>query len=229
MIRNVLLDLDETILDFHKAERIALARALDAVGIKPVDAVLDRYKEINLMQWKRLELGELTKQQVKISRFELLFEQFGIDVSPSETARYYEEMLAEGHFFIEGAWELLQSLYGKYRLYIVSNGSKKVQDGRIKSAGIAPFFEQIFVSEDLGYNKPDVRFFDACFAQIPDLEKDETVIVGDSLTSDIRGGLNAGIHTIWFRRNDTAGFGEICPEYEVVRLAQIPELLKRIS
>ena len=228
MIKNVLLDLDETILDFHKAERIALKKALVSMGIEDREDILEAYKQINLSQWKRLELGEITKEEVKLFRYQILFERFGIDADAAETAMRYEENLSHGHFFLEGAEELLKTLYGTYRLFIVSNGTKKVQAGRIASAGIEKYMERIFVSEDIGYNKPSEDFFRVCFAKISDFNKDETVILGDSLTSDILGGINAGIHTIWFKRHDLTGIDKITPEYVVEALSEVPAILSKI-
>lgn len=111
----------------------------------------------------------------------------------------YETFLGEGHYYIDGAEDLLKALYGRYRLYLASNGTMSVQQSRLASAGIAGLFDGIFLSEVIGADKPSKAFFAACFSQIPDFRKEETVIVGDSLTSDIQGGKNAGIGTVWYQ------------------------------
>ena len=144
MITTVLLDLDDTILDFHKAEKEALKKALQKVGVEPTEKLLARYSEINQAQWKKLELGELTQEEVKISRYHIFFEKYGIKASPEETAKCYEQNLAYEHEKVDGALELLQKLHGKYRLYAASNGTYEVQSRRIEESGIKPYFEDFF-------------------------------------------------------------------------------------
>ena len=150
MITTVLLDLDDTILDFHKAEKEALKKALQKVGVEPTEKLLARYSEINQAQWKKLELGELTQEEVKISRYRIFFEEYGITASPEETAKCYEQNLAYEHEKVDGALELLQELHGKYRLYAASNGTYEVQRRRIEESGIKPYFEDFFISKKSG-------------------------------------------------------------------------------
>lgn len=137
MIRNVLFDLDDTLFDFHKAEKIALTKTLVHFGIDPTEETLALYSTINAAHWKRLELGEISREEVKVGRYRELFKTIGVECDPVKATAYYESMLAIGHYFMPGAPELLGELYGKYRLYIVSNGTAKVQEGRIGSSGIA--------------------------------------------------------------------------------------------
>ena len=228
MIRNILFDLDNTLFDFDKAEALAVRRTLLELGVDPSPAVVTRYSQLNLAQWKLLELGQLTRQEVKLRRYQLLFEELGIRQDPGKAARIYETQLGIGHYFIEGAEELLLELHGNYRLYLVTNGTASVQKSRLQSSGIQPFFQGIFISEDLGADKPSAAYFDACFARIPDFQKEETVIVGDSLTSDIKGGVNAGIRTIWFHPSSAANETGIQPDYELHALKDLPQLLTRI-
>lgn len=229
MIRNILFDLDDTLFDFHKAEKTALSKTLIHLGIDPNEETLALYSEINAAHWKRLELGELDRNGVRVGRYRELFKTVGVDADPVAATAYYESMLSIGHYFIDGAPELLEELYGKYRLYIVSNGTAKVQAGRIGSSGIAKYMEKIFVSELIGADKPSKRFFDICFADIPDFRHDETVIIGDSLTSDIKGGINAGIATVWFNPHKLENNSDIKPCYEISSLSEIPELISHIS
>ena len=127
-----------------------------------------------------------------------------------------------------GAEELLRKLSGKYRLFICSNGTQSVQDGRIASAGIAPLFEKIFISEHMDGNKPERRFFEQCFREIPDFDRKRTIILGDSLTSDIRGGKNAGIITCWFNPGGRENRSPVIPDYEIGKLDEFEKLLKQI-
>ena len=227
MIKHVFLDLDDTIFDFHKAERIAIAGTLSMLGVEPTDATLKRYSEINRSQWELLERGELTRERVLVRRFELLFKELGIEDRSVEARRNYESRLAIGHYFMEGAEELLDALYGKYRLYLASNGTKAVQDGRIASSGISKYFDRIFISQEVGYDKPSPLFFDACFAAIDGFKRDEAIIVGDSLTSDIKGGINAGIRTCHFNVKGTE-YKDVIPDYTVTKLSELPKLLESI-
>lgn len=229
MIRNVLFDLDDTLFDFHKAEKIALTKTLVHFGIDPTEETLALYSTINAAHWKRLELGEISREEVKVGRYRELFETIGVECDPVKATAYYESMLAIGHYFMPGAPELLWELYGKYRLYIVSNGTAKVQEGRIGSSGITKYMDGIFISQILGANKPDKQFFDICFAEIPDFLLSETVIIGDSLSSDIKGGINAGITTVWFNPKGIENDSDIKPDYTIKELSEVPGLLSQIS
>ena len=229
MIRNVLFDLDDTLFDFHKAEKKALTKTLVHFGIDPTEETLALYSTINAAHWKRLELGEISREEVKVGRYRELFKTIGVECDPVKATAYYESMLAIGHYFMPGAPELLEELYGKYRLYIVSNGTAKVQEGRIGSSGIAKYMEGIFISQILGANKPDKQFFDICFAEIPDFSLSETVIIGDSLSSDIKGGINAGIITVWFNPKGIENDNDIKPDYTIKELSEVPGLLSQIS
>lgn len=229
MIRNVLFDLDDTLFDFHKAEKIALTKTLVHFGIDPTEETLALYSTINAAHWKRLELGEISREEVKVGRYRELFKTIGVECDPVKATAYYESMLAIGHYFMPGAPELLEELYGKYRLYIVSNGTAKVQEGRIGSSGIAKYMDGIFISQILGANKPDKQFFDICFSEIPDFSLSETVIIGDSLSSDIKGGINAGITTVWFNPKGIENDNDIKPDYTIKELSEVPGLLSQIS
>ena len=154
------------------------------------------YIKINLAQWKRLEKGEIDREQVLVGRFEIFFDALGMKKDALAARKSYERYLSQGHYFIDGAVHLLDELSEKYDLYIATNGTKIVQLGRIESSGIGKNFKDIFISEDLGFNKPDRRFFEKCFEKLGGVKRDECVIIGDSLSSDILGGNNAGIKTI---------------------------------
>ena len=225
MLKFLLIDLDDTILDFHKAEHIALCKTLASYGLDPTDAICTRYSRINQEHWERLERKELTRAQVLVGRFAQLFSEVGIAADPNAVAETYAENLGIGHYFLPGAREAVESLSRKYQLYIVSNGTASVQRGRLKSADISRFFADIFISQAMGADKPDKRFFDSAFARIPDFDPAQAMIIGDSLTSDILGGKNAGIRTCWVnpRHKDC---GSIVPDYEIESLSQLEALLK---
>ena len=228
MVKFILLDLDDTILDFHKAEAIALRGALQELGLQSTDEIISRYSEINNRHWQLLELGRLKRDEVLTRRFTVLFQEFNIDCTGEKARAVYERRLSIGHYFMPGAEDLIKALYGKYLLYIVSNGTATVQDGRIKSAGIARYFNDIFISQRIGHDKPSKEFFESCFARIPDFDRKKAVIIGDSLTSDIQGGLNAGIRTIWYNYRHKPLDGNIIPDYETDSLDSIPALLQEL-
>jgi len=225
MTEFLFLDLDDTILDFHKAERIAISKTIREFGVEPAEEILNLYHEINKWHWEQLELGKLTRAEVLVNRFGVLFEKLGVQVDAPKCAKIYEVNLSQGHFFLPGAEEAVDALSKKYRLFLASNGTAVVQKGRMTSANLYRFFERVFVSQEIGYNKPSREYFDACFAQIPGFDKEKALIVGDSLSSDIKGGINAGIKTVWVNP-DHKDCGDIWPDYEIEALGQLEALLE---
>lgn len=228
MVKTLLLDIDDTILDFHRAQDTALPETFLELGIEPTSEVLSRYNEINREGWQMLERGEITRDEVVLRRFRILFSELGRpEIDAKETWRIYEDKLSRIHVFIDGAKELLDELFGKYDMYVVSNGTASVQDRRIAESGIGKYFKKMFISERVGYDKPSREFFDFCFAEIGDFDKAETLIVGDSLTSDILGGINAGIRTCHYNPKGVYS-DNIKPDYEIKSLGELPSLLKTI-
>ncbi|MBR3238078.1 MAG: YjjG family noncanonical pyrimidine nucleotidase [Oscillospiraceae bacterium] len=221
-------DLDDTILDFHWAEHRALTRAFREAGIEPEQALLDRYSDINRSQWELLERGLLTREQVLVRRFALLFAERGIEADAETISRRYEELLGDGHRFLPGAEELLRSLQGKARLFLASNGCYAVQEARIESSGIAPYFEDMFISELIGADKPSEEFYRRSVARISDYDPSRALMVGDSLTSDILGGIRAGMHTCWLNPLDRPCRDDIVPDAEIRSLSELPELIEHL-
>lgn len=222
------LDLDDTILDFHKAERIAIAKTVRAFGVEPTEEILTLYHRINKAHWEMLERGELSRAEVLRNRFAVLFRELGVEADAAACAKSYEKNLSIGHYFLPGAEEAVAALSEKYRLFLASNGTATVQKGRLTSANLYRYFEQIFISQELGHNKPSKAYFDACFARIPDFDPSKAIIVGDSLTSDILGGKNAGIATVWVNP-EHKHCGEIQPDYEIEALYQLEALLEPLA
>lgn len=228
MIEFLFLDLDDTILDFHKAERIAIAKTIRDFGVEPTEEVLNRYHVINKWHWEQLELGKLTRAEVLVNRFAALFSELGEEVDARKCAKVYEKNLSIGHYFLPGAEEAVEALSKKYRLYLASNGTASVQKGRMTSANLYRFFEKVFVSQEIGHNKPSKAYFDGCFAQIPDFDPKKAMIVGDSLSSDIKGGINAGIATVWVNPNHLPANPDIPADYEIETLSQLKALLETL-
>ena len=228
MFEILFIDLDDTILDFKAQEDAAIVKTLREAGITPTQEVCARYSQINKDHWARMEKGEIDRQQVLFGRFQVLFAELGIDADWEKAALGYMENLSEGHYFLPGAENALASLSKKYRLFITSNGTAKVQNKRLDSAGIRKYFENIFISQDIGINKPDKGFFDYCFAHVPGFDPKKAMIIGDSPSSDITGGQNAGIATCWVNPKHREYSRPNKPDYEIENLTQLEALLETL-
>ena len=228
MVEYILLDLDDTILDFKWAEHQALTGVLTACGIDPTEEICRRYSEINLEYWRALERKEVTREQLKVGRFRQLLQELGKEADPAAMGDMYLERLGQGHCFLPGALETLQILAKTYRLFLVTNGNPPVQYGRLASAGITHYFEKLFISMEIGHNKPSVEFFDHCFSNISGFDRSKAIIVGDSLFSDIRGGINAGIITCWVNPNHRPIRENIVPDYQIETLPQLLPILETL-
>ena len=227
MIEFLFLDLDDTILDFEATERKSIARLFRDLGIEPTEELIHRYHVINLEHWKRLERREITREQIS-NRFEVLFNELGRTVSTKDCETRYRQYLSEGTDYMPGAREAVERLSKKYRLFIASNGTASVQAGRMARTGLGVFFEQVFVSEELGANKPSLLFFEKAFSRIRGFDPARAMMVGDSLTSDILGGIQAGIRTCWVNARNRASRTDIQPDFEIEGIHQLDALLEHL-
>lgn len=205
--RDLMLDMDGTFLDFEAAEKSAFFTAMKQFGYEAGDAEYQKYTKINKSYWEAHERGEITREALIIARFSTYFEQLGIEQDGAEFEDVYQELLGQGHELIADAWEVLEYLKSKYRLFVVTNGVEATQRNRLRLSGIEKFMDEIFISGCIGVQKPQKEFFDYCFAHIADADPEHTLVIGDSLTSDIQGGMNAGIDTCWFNPK-----GKVRPE-----------------
>ena len=194
----ILFDADATLLDFKRSEYEAVVDVLQKFNLPVSDEIINKYSEINDAHWKMLERGEIEKNRLYAARWERFCEFYGFDADASAMSDYYPVTLATKSYLMDGALDICRYLYGKYRLFVVTNGKKSVQDGRFDPSPLAPMFEAVFVSEEIGFEKPRREFFDAVASAIDGFNIDEAIIIGDSLTSDIAGGINYGIDTCWF-------------------------------
>ena len=194
----ILFDADGTLLDFGRAEDEALRESLLSMGIVADDEMVKTYSTINDSLWKALERGEVTKEVLRYRRFERFFSHYGFELDAHVMASKYENELSTKGHLLEGAKELCERLYGKAKMYIVTNGIEAIQRGRYAICGLEKYFDGIFISGCVGYEKPDVRYFEHVERSIPDFCKERAVIIGDSLTSDMMGGIAYGIDTCWY-------------------------------
>lgn len=225
----ILWDLDQTLLDFNRSMDCAFRKVCGSFGL-PVDkSIVSRYAKINQSFWNRLELGEVTKEEVTVGRFRVLFEELKIDhVKPEEINAAYQKELGSVYFYMEGAKELVTLLREKgYRQYIVTNGVNETQERKLRRSGLRPLMDGVFVSELMGYPKPMKGFFDACFAALPEVKREECILVGDSLTSDMRGANNAQIAACWFNPGHKEKEIAVRTEYEIHRLEELLPILEQ--
>lgn len=201
MIKTVFIDIDNTLLDFDVCATFAMSKGLEKYGRKYEDGFFACFKKINDELWRRIENGALTKDGLKKIRWNLVFDAFGIKgIDGCEFEDVFHDFLAVSAEPVCGADELLSYLSGKYKLYATSNGPYNQQNFRLEKADMKKYFSGLFISEAVGAMKPSKEFFDYCFENI-DENRNEVIIVGDSLSADIDGGNNAKIKTIWFNHD----------------------------
>ena len=204
----LLFDADNTVLDFTAAEASALKKVLAAYDLPTDDETVSTYAKINDGLWKMLERGEIEKTRLRYRRFEDFLLHFGYDRPAHEIADAYTAALSEECILIPGMADLCRRLSSRYRMYIVTNGIGTVQRSRWARTEIRDCFLDLFISEELGYEKPAREYFDIVAERIPSFDREKTLLIGDSLSSDMRGGQNAGIDTCWFCRSDEAKLPE---------------------
>lgn len=198
--RVLLFDIDGTLLDFQAAEREGIAQVLRERGISPSHMLEERYHQINDSYWRAFERGEIGKDEIMGSRFRTFFETMGIDTDGREEEAVYRRVLDGSAVLMDGALEVCRKLRESHRMYIVTNGVSQTQYSRLALSGLDAFFDDVFVSEDAGSQKPQEEFFSYCLSRMPlgDREKSRMLLIGDSLRSDIRGANAAGIAACWY-------------------------------
>ena len=227
MIKTILWDFDNTLLDFDIAERTAIISTFKNMGLGHItDDMLKRYGEINTSFWQKIERKEIDKLIALVKRYEVFFEEIGIDKNLAATFnKKYEVALCDTIVYLDDSYNIVKSLKGHYKQCITSNGAIDVQKLRIKKSKFDSLMDYIFISDEIKADKPSMEFFNYVFDKIKCDDKSEVLIVGDSLTSDIKGGNNAGILTCWYNRK-----GEIAPsdykiDYNIKNLDEIYNVL----
>ena len=224
----LLFDADDTLLDFGKDETQALLKILNRYGIPDTEENIGIYKRINVGLWKALERGEIDKPRLKQIRFRLFFDEIGFktDKDPFTINEEYLSNLGNGGNLREGAKQLIDELQEKgYDLYIVTNGIEKTQKRRLTNAGIIDRFTDIFVSEAIGFQKPRKEYFDYVLENIKEKDIGRVLLIGDSLTSDIKGAENAGITSVWLRNSKDTDYSSYSPDFIIDDIGQLRDLL----
>lgn len=225
--KTLLFDVDDTLLDFQKAEKVALRMLFEERGITLTREVEERYKKINKRLWEAFEEGEINRDEVLNTRFSILLKEYGEEVDGILFENNYRSYLEEGNQLMQGAFEFISQIQSEYDLYIVTNGISQTQDKRLRNAGLHALFQEVFVSEDTGFQKPMKEYFDYVFERIPNFSSEKGLIIGDSLSADIKGGYVAGIDTCWFNPEKKSNNSEIVPTYEVQNFEELYALLKQ--
>lgn len=223
----LLFDLDHTLLDFDTAEEVALTQFLQDQGVQDIQAFKDYYKPMNQGLWKDLEQKKISKKDLINSRFAIAFAHFGREVDGEEMALRYQDYISQQGQTFPGAEDLLAKLVEKgYLLYGATNGVTAIQQGRLKKSAITPYFKEIFISEQLGTQKPEPAFYEKIGNLIPGFAKEQALMIGDSLTADIAGGNAAGIDTVWYNPDHKENTSQALPTYEVFDYQELLAILK---
>ncbi len=223
MFRYILWDLDNTLLDPHPPERAAIRNCFKDFGLgECTDAMLDTYPAINNRWWTMCEKGEKPKSEILIGRFVEFLGQFGLrtDIA-ADFAKDYMERLGDTICPIDGAMETLRSLKGHVGQYLLTNGVWASQKKKIQNSGIDRIIDGIYVSEDIGFEKPEPQIYQIVLDRIGCRNKDEALMVGDSLTTDIKGANNAGIPCAWFNRKGKARPSDLRIDFEIRSLSEV--------
>ena len=227
-IKVVLWDIDATLLNFEKAEKAAINSLFEEFGFGVcTEEMLQNYMKINRRHWEALEKGTMEKPQVLVGRFQEFFGAYGLDVSQASAFNEkYQIRLGDTIVFNDNGYELVKGLQGKVLQCAVTNGTKKAQDRKLEKSGLIDLFDGVFISDVIGYEKPSVEFFAPVFDFIGDVDKSEILIVGDSLTSDIRGGNNMGILTCWYNPQGKEKDRDVQVDYEIRDLSEVLAIIE---
>ena len=221
----LMFDADETLLDFLRSEKEAISETLAKYNIAPTEEAVALYSHINKGLWKALERKEITRAEIHTKRFILLCEELDVKYDDTMPMTYINAIATKG-YLLPGALEVCKKLSRDHRMYIITNGTKAIQKGRFACSKITDFFEKIFISEDIGYNKPSKEYFDAVIKEIPGFSIEKTLVIGDSLSSDIAGGIGSGIDVCWYNPNGIKAPSDMKINYVISSLEELYDITK---
>lgn len=220
----VFIDIDDTLLDFTKCANDAIKSACNKFGVPYTTTLVDTFHPINLDLWHKLEKKEVTKEKLFDTRFQIVFDKLGIKADGIAFETAFRENFHESAILVDGARDLLEYLRSKYKVYVASNASMHQQTNRMKRAELDGYIDGYFVSEEIGFPKPQKEFFDACFKALPDVKPQDVVMIGDSLSADIKGACEYGLKTIWYNHRNEPTSDVKC-DYIVSRLSEVKNIL----
>lgn len=225
MIKCVMIDIDNTLLDFHKCSREAMCLAAKDWGINFPQNYFQTFTRINNSLWEKIEKGELTRQGLFKIRWNMIFEEMGIKADGEKFEELFRDYIKKSAIPVDGANEFLEYLSGKYYVCTASNSELAQQEKRLDKAGMIPFIRKIFTSEEIGFAKPSEKFFEACKAELAQFEREEIILIGDSVTADIEGAKEYGLKTCWF--NFAKIENPVCnkADYIINELSEIKNIL----
>lgn len=221
----ILFDVDGTLLDFDMTEKVALEETCKEYGYPCNDEMLKSYHEINIECWKKLEEGLIDKKELAFIRFNEFFNKYNLVGNPIEFNTKYRARLGEGAYLIKNAIEICEKLYGKIDLAIASNGGKDIQYNRLRKVNLDKYFKYFFISEEMGYNKPDINYFNYIFEKTKIKDPKKILIIGDSLTADIQGGNLAGLETCWYNPQGKTDEKDIKKDYIIDNLLDLEKII----
>ena len=224
-ITTVLMDVDDTLLDFKECARENVRGCCRKNGVPYSDHLFEFFLSRNIVLWKRIEDGLLTVDELHQTRWAGIFHDLGIEADGPAFELDFIAGLRDTHVPVSGAHEVMKYLHDRYKVYVVSNASNLQQSTRLGKAGLMQYVDGVFGSLDIGFNKPSRDYFDYCFGQLNGTRPDQTVIIGDSLNADISGGIAYGLHTIWFNIRNVEPSDSVVPDYTIHSLSEIPAIL----
>ena len=231
MYDHLLLDADGTLFDFLAAERWAIGRLLELLGKEPLAETMALYSHLNHQTWLAFEKGELSMEQLKTERFRRFFDHINMNVDPSKASNLYSQFLGQTHHLYPDALDALKQIQSMgIPMSMITNGITVVQKGRIEASKIGPFFTHIIISEEIGAQKPDPRYFEKTLSIIKEANDpcSACLVIGDSLSSDIKGGIDSNLDTCWVNRNQETLPADLRPTYEISDLSQLPPLIAQL-
>lgn len=223
--RFILIDADNTLLDFNENERVSITDTLAHFGLLHDEETVRLYHEINKSYWKLYDEKKISRDDLLIQRFVTLYEKLGITMDPYETEKYYRTKLDYGFQLITGAIELCDELRKKYKVYITTNGMANTQHLRLNGSGLINHVDGCFISEEIGAHKPEKEYFDRIARQLDGFKAEEAIVIGDSFSSDILGGINAGIDTCWYNPYKAENLTDQKATYEITSYEELKRIL----
>lgn len=224
MIKAILFDIDDTLLDFTKNARSSIFYTCKEFNVPFSSELLDEFFKATAISWRKIEDGIITRAQLRETRWKMVFDKLNIDCNGVEFEDYFKLQLNESHEEVDGALETIKYLYNKCDLYCASNAPSNQQEQRLEAAGMLPYFKGLFISGDTGLYKPNADFFDNCFKSFPTLTKDEVLMVGDDIYADIKGAVEYGIKTCYFNKHNKKEVIAIKPTYTITSITDLKNL-----